>query len=108
MTDRDWTELAPAYVLGALEPDERAAFEARLADDPSLRSEVDRFRETVGVMGLGVGDYAPPPELRETILARARQVATADPPRQAGTIQPPTESTSAESDLPPASTRITE
>ncbi len=44
-------ELVAAYALGELEGAERAAFEARLADDHELRLEVDSMRATIGALG---------------------------------------------------------
>ncbi len=71
MSETRWIELAPAYVLDALDDDERRAFEERLARDPELRAEVDAYREVAGGLGHAVEPHAPPPELRERVLARA-------------------------------------
>jgi anti-sigma factor RsiW len=40
-----------AYLLGKLEPGERARFEQRLADDPDLRSAAEELEGTVELLG---------------------------------------------------------
>lgn len=72
-----------AYVLGALEPPERAAFEAHLATCPACQQRVAEARETVQLLGprpaagfadLGVfDDPAPAPDtLLPGLLRKAR------------------------------------
>jgi anti-sigma-K factor RskA len=76
MTDLDrqaLRDLAAAYVLGALEPDEARAFEARLAASDELRREVAELTEVSGLLALG----APPvprndDALKRRLLARVR------------------------------------
>ena len=72
MSDRDWTELAAAYSLDALDAEEGAEFEKRLAVDQQLQREVDTYREVVGEIGHVLPPIQPPDELRERILGRAR------------------------------------
>lgn len=62
-------DLAPAYALGMLEDDERAAFERALATDPSLALELAAFRETAGLIGESVMPLTPPASLRARVLA---------------------------------------
>lgn len=68
-------DLAAAYVLGALEPDETRAFEARLETSDSLRHEVAELREVCGLLALGA---APVPRddqvLKTRLLGEVRQV----------------------------------
>ncbi|MEQ9399064.1 MAG: anti-sigma factor [Longimicrobiales bacterium] len=71
-TEQRWTDLAAAYVLGALDPEERSAFEARLEQDAELQAEVDAHRELVGVLSDAVPRHAPPAALKARILDRAR------------------------------------
>jgi anti-sigma-K factor RskA len=76
--DRDTLrDLAAAYVLGALDPDEVRSFEARLATSDELRREVVALGEVSGLLALGA---APVPRdddaLRRRVLARVRGGAT--------------------------------
>jgi len=43
MTNEELTELLPAYVLGALEPDERRAVEHALAADPDAQALLAQY-----------------------------------------------------------------
>lgn len=61
--------LAGAYVLDALEPDDRAAFEARLAQSAALRIEVSELAESAGMLGLAVAPIEPSSSARAAILA---------------------------------------
>ncbi|MGW6980930.1 anti-sigma factor [Streptomyces sp. NPDC054932] len=75
----DLHTLTGAYVLDALEPDERAAVERHLADCPSCAQEVRELSETVARLGLAVA--APPsPALRNEVLHRIATVRQ-EPPR---------------------------
>ncbi len=51
--DRPTFEAIEAYVLERMSPDERAAFEQRMAADASLRAEVDLERENIQAVELG-------------------------------------------------------
>jgi len=59
-----------AYSLDALSPEERAAFEAALAESEELRAEVAGFTDTAAVLGSAVPPIQPRPELRAELLAR--------------------------------------
>lgn len=72
MSGERWRELAAAHALEALDPDEREAFEARLAVDPELRALVDAYRAVAARIGTETPRADPPAALRERILARAR------------------------------------
>lgn len=67
----DLKDLAAAYVLGALEPAEHAAFEAFLATSPEAQREVAEYREVNALLALGAPAAAPSADLRERVLARA-------------------------------------
>jgi hypothetical protein len=56
----DLTLLAPFYVNGTLGPQERRYFEAALAADPKLRSELEIALEISGLVKDGGADLAPP------------------------------------------------
>jgi anti-sigma-K factor RskA len=68
-----WAELAGAYALDGLDGDEKAAFEAQLAQDAELRKLVDEHREAAAMLAAAVPEREPPAALRERMLARALQ-----------------------------------
>ncbi|NHC13823.1 anti-sigma factor [Motilibacter deserti] len=73
----DLHSLAGAAALDALEPDERAAFEAHLASCADCRAEVAALQEAAAQLALSAGSIAPPPRLRAAVLervGRTRQV----------------------------------
>ncbi|NNM33704.1 MAG: hypothetical protein HKO53_11595 [Gemmatimonadetes bacterium] len=65
-------EMAAAYVLGTLDPEERTAFETQLAQDVSLRREVASFEETMAAAAGQMVQAPPPSHLRDRVLAEAR------------------------------------
>ena len=67
-------EQAAAYALGALDAQERAAFEAHLATCAECRSEVKSFRETAAQLAGGASAEPPAAVLRARVLAEARRV----------------------------------
>jgi anti-sigma-K factor RskA len=60
--------LTGPYVLHALDPEERAAFEAHLVDCADCRAEVRELAATVARMG-AADAVVPPPSLRASVLA---------------------------------------
>ena len=74
MTDHQWQELAAPYALSALAQEERAEFEAHLAECATCRAEVQAFREVSGLLVHAAPAAVPPPGLRERILRDARRV----------------------------------
>ncbi|MCX5193048.1 anti-sigma factor [Streptomyces sp. NBC_00249] len=66
-------EATGAYVLDALPEPERAAFEAHLATCAECAREVRELAETAALLGAAVS-VPPPPELREAVLRRIREV----------------------------------
>lgn len=67
-----------AYVLGALEPTERAEFEAHLGTCPACQDRVREARATLVLLGPAgsvppAGDDAPPDTLLPGLLRRARR-----------------------------------
>ncbi len=74
MTDHRWLELAAAYALGALDPEERVRFEAHLAECATCRAEVQALREVGGLLVYSAPAAAPPHGLRDRILSAGRQV----------------------------------
>ena len=74
MSDHAWLEHAAPYALGALDESERASFEAHLATCDVCTTEVRELRNVAGLLATAAPDVAPPPRLRERILADARAV----------------------------------
>lgn len=61
-------DLAAAYALGALSPEEARAFEAFLATSVEARQEVAELRETAALLALSVPEAQPPAALRARVL----------------------------------------
>ena len=62
-------EQASLYVLGALEPEEARAFEARLASDEELREHVRDLFDTVGELAHAAPHRALPAHLESRVMA---------------------------------------
>jgi len=73
MTEHEWLALAAPYALDALDGEERAAFEAHLAQCAQCRAEVASFRETAARLAAVAPDVSPAPALRRRVLAVARR-----------------------------------
>jgi anti-sigma-K factor RskA len=85
MTHAVWTETAAAYVLDALDAAERQEFEALLARSEEARRDVAELKQVVSLLAYAAPPVAPPPALRDRVLAEARRV------RPIGTAQKPNE-----------------
>ncbi len=72
MTDEHLQDLAAAYAIGALEPEEARAFERELDARPELQRAVRDFREVAALLAEGAAGPAPRAELKAKVLARAR------------------------------------
>jgi hypothetical protein len=70
-------ELAVAWVLHGLEPDEDAVFAAHLGDCPGCLRIVAETEEVTTLLGSAVPVVDPPPSLRERILAVAAEEGVA-------------------------------
>lgn len=68
---------APAYLMGELAGAERAAVEAHLAACAACRAEFERLREAMETLAADIPAVAPPPRLRQAVLAAVRR----EPPR---------------------------
>ena len=77
-------ELAAAYALGALSPDEAQRFEAFLATSPEAQREVAEYREVAALLALGGDEAAPREALRERVLARIGEGKTQTLPQAGG------------------------
>jgi len=74
-------ELAPAFVLGALEAAESDAVRRHLADCPEAHAEMAELSSVVSVLMASVEEVAPPSGLKERILAAAATDRAPTPPR---------------------------
>ena len=72
MSEHTWLEHAAPYALGALDADEHTSFEAHLATCDVCTAEVRTLREVAGLLATAAVQTAPPPTLRDRILADAR------------------------------------
>src|SRR5688500_15383954 len=79
--DAPLRDLAAAYALGALPPEEARAFEAFLATSPEAQREVHEYRETAALLALGGEQQRPSAELRGRVQAA---IAASTEPRPAG------------------------
>ena len=75
----DGPPVAGEYVLGVLNAAERRAFEARMAQDPALRSEVEYWEHRLGVLASELKSIDPPPRVWANI-----ESALAARPAQSG------------------------
>jgi len=95
MNRDDLLELIPAYVLGALDPDEQAQVEALLVDDVEAQTIADEYRQMTGeVLPLMAELREPAPDLKGRLMERIHE----DAPSSPDTIDAP--STSGSSDAP--------
>jgi anti-sigma-K factor RskA len=60
----------PAFVLGALDPDEALRVGEHVAACPTCRAEADAFRATLDVLPYAVPQLDPPSHVKQQILAR--------------------------------------
>lgn len=64
-------DLLPAYVLDALDDDERLLVDEELAASEALRDQYRRYQSTVDVLAAPTPLTVPPPALRDRVLALA-------------------------------------
>lgn len=62
-------ELLGAYALGALDPDEQTTVSSHLAMCPACRAEAASYASVVEALGVAAPREAPPPSLRDSIMA---------------------------------------
>lgn len=83
MSDDRLVELAPLAALGALDGEDRAAFESELAASPAAQRELAAFEEIAGRIGLASAPVAPSLALRGRVLAAAAPTVQASARRWA-------------------------
>lgn len=75
MNHEHWADSAAAYALGALDADERGAFEQHLATCATCRANVAELRETAALLAYAAPSQSgPSARLRDRVLAEARDV----------------------------------
>jgi anti-sigma-K factor RskA len=67
--DEDGTPLAAEYVLGVLDAEQHRSFERRLAQEPTLRTEVEYWERRLGGLASEVQPVEPPPHAWSSIEA---------------------------------------
>lgn len=72
---RRWDDDVAAFLLGALEEDEREAFERHLLTCAACREEVEFLRVGAEALPASVPQLEPPPELRDRIMRVVRSEA---------------------------------
>ena len=84
-------DLAAAYALGALSPEETKEFEAFLKGSPEAQREVAEYREIGALLALTGSDAAPSPGLRDRVVSRmhGHVFPAAAPARVSGPVARP-------------------
>lgn len=82
--EHPWAEQVAAYVLDALDEDERRAFVAHLVDCPRCQAEVAQWAPVVAALAEAVPRRSPPARLRRRVLALARAAPSAAGRRRGG------------------------
>jgi PAS domain-containing protein len=75
MNEERLLELVPLAALGALDGEERVAFEAQLASSPAAQRELAAHQELVGRLGLATAGPRPSAALRERLLRETQPIA---------------------------------
>lgn len=88
--DPSMQELAAAYALGALSPEETRAFEAFLATSPEAQKDVAEYREVGAMLAAAARGPVPDQDLRARVLERVAgtRVASLPPGRRQRTSIP--------------------
>ena len=78
----DWSASAAAYLLGALDDDERRAFEAHLDTCEACRAEVADLAPGVELLATGVERVEPPAGLRARLMAEVEALTDVEAANQ--------------------------
>jgi len=81
-------DLAPAYALGVLTPEESRRFESFLATSPEAQREVAEFRDVAALLALGGGE-GPHSGLRARVLERVKKEPVQPLPGRVGASRRP-------------------
>lgn len=87
----DLHSLAAAYVLDALDDDERRRFEDHLADCAECTVDVADLSDAAGLLGEGTPLVSPPPDLKAAVMAQIAatpQLPGVDATSSAGAVAP--------------------
>jgi anti-sigma-K factor RskA len=87
--DDQLEEMAVAYALGALEPDELAWAEAALLSDPAFRKAVDEARAVTDLLSLAAPVLTPPASVRSSLMHSLNRTPAAPPRRPVAPPPPP-------------------
>ncbi len=79
-------ELAPAYAIGALSPNEAQRFEAFLEGSAEAQREVAEYWDVAALLALPGADPAPDARLRERVLGRVSRREAAPVSRRRGPL----------------------
>lgn len=71
LTCQEFVELVTDYLDGVMPAEERARFEAHLADCPSCGSYLDQIRQTIRLLGR-LSEASLDPDIRDEMLHRFR------------------------------------
>lgn len=77
-------EMKEAYALNALSEEERREFEEYLAGHPAEQTEVDELSSVAALLAFAPEEQEPPPELRNSLMARIRSEASGAPVADTG------------------------
>jgi anti-sigma factor RsiW len=89
MTHTLFEESVAAYALGALDADERRAFEAHLATCPKCAAELAELRRVTTGLAMSVERVAPPADLKARTIARATGQPRVKTARETSAQAPP-------------------
>jgi anti-sigma-K factor RskA len=87
---RECGENAAAYVLGALEPAEAAAFREHIAECAACRDEVAAFEQITEALPANTGRPEVPRDLRRRVMREVRATPKTAPARRADVVRAPT------------------
>ncbi|MET0828505.1 MAG: anti-sigma factor [Microbacterium sp.] len=76
MNEQEFAELAAGYALHALSPDETTAFETARRQHPEWEHHVTTDAATAALLADDVSEVAPPPGVREALLAQIAAAPT--------------------------------
>jgi anti-sigma-K factor RskA len=80
--NEDLHNQAALYALDMLDPDERAAFERELSNNPDLQALVDDLRSTTAQLAQAAPLVDPPASLKASILAAVEERQPVDKPKE--------------------------